>query len=118
MLDSRTFITAIAPLARIVPGNSSAAGTAPRVMRPATRTMTAPSRTRSSPRRLERAAAKPGRGGEVEAGLELGEDRREAGDRAAQVIAEGDHADYEESPLQPDVTLAGSGRRRLCSTHE
>ncbi len=58
-LASRTFMTAIAPLAMIVPGNSSAAGAAPRAIRPATRPMLAPSRTRSSPARLARPAAKP-----------------------------------------------------------
>ena len=58
-LDSRTFITAIAPLARIVPGNSRAPGATARAMRPIVRAMIAPSRTRSSPARLARMAAKP-----------------------------------------------------------
>ncbi len=52
-------MTAIAPLHRIVPGKSSAPGAAPRASRPATRAMLAPNRTRSSPARLARLAAKP-----------------------------------------------------------
>ena len=52
-------MTAIAPLAAIVPGKSSAAGAAPRAMSLATRTMLAHSRTRSSPARRARLAAKP-----------------------------------------------------------
>ena len=58
-LDSRTFITAIALLSRIVPGKSSARGATPRATRPAVSAIIAPSRTRSSPARLARAAAKP-----------------------------------------------------------
>jgi hypothetical protein len=58
-LESRTFMTAMAPLAAIVPGKSSADGAAPRASSPATRTMLATSRTRSSPARLARPAAKP-----------------------------------------------------------
>ena len=58
-LDSKTFMTAIAPLHRIVPGKSSAPGAAPRATRPITRAMLAPSRTRSSPARRARLAANP-----------------------------------------------------------
>ncbi len=43
------------------------------------------------------------RAGQAEPGLQLGEDRRQAGDRAAQVEAERDHADDEQRPLQPDA---------------
>ena len=52
-------MTAIAPLDRMVPGKSSALGATPRATRPMVRAMIAPCRTRSSPARLARRAAKP-----------------------------------------------------------
>jgi hypothetical protein len=58
-LESRTFMTAMAPLAAIVPGKSSAAGAAPRTIRPITRRTDAPSSTRSSPARRASPAEKP-----------------------------------------------------------
>jgi len=58
-LDNSTFITAMAALQAMVPGNSSTLGSAPRATRPAASTMTAPSSTRSSPARRASAAANP-----------------------------------------------------------
>ena len=58
MLDSRTFMIAIAPQATMVPGNSMEPGSAPRSSRPADTRMSAPNSARSSPsRRLSHAAS-------------------------------------------------------------
>jgi hypothetical protein len=59
VLESRTFITAIAPQATMVPGNSIERGSAPRRSRPADSRMSAPNSTRSSPSRRFSQAARP-----------------------------------------------------------
>ena len=135
-LDSRTFMTAMAPLHRIVPGKSSA----PR--RGAAREQAGHQGDAGTeqdpllPRRLARLAAKPETTPKQMTGvaarmeivapdrprlrLQLGEDRRQAGDRAAQVVAEGEHADHEQGSLQPDARRRwrGARRRGLYPGHE
>ncbi len=59
MLESRTFITAMAPQATMVPGNSIVPGSAPRSSRPADSRASAPNSTCSSPSRRLSPAARP-----------------------------------------------------------